>query len=530
VMNITRNPVSASADISARSLFENLWSSDWSAVGLLAVLGLATRLPWMSQVLYHWDSVNFAYAMREFNMAQDQPQPPGYIFYVWLTRLVDLLFHDAQHTMLAISITASILAAIALYFLGKTIFNREVGILSALFLLFSPLYWFYGEIALPHTLDALLVTLGALFLFKVMQGDKKALVPAILVLVVAGGVRQQTLVFLAPLILFSLRKVGWKNFILAGLLGGVLCLTWFLPLIVLNGGLANYLKIMDVFSARFQTTTSLMMGAGWWGLTRNATKYALYTLYGWGLFVFPAIAGGVLLVRRGWKTWIQEKPVFLGLWILPVTLFYLVVHMGQQGLVFVYLPALLLLSAAGLVEGFKNARIRGLITTGLILTSAAIFLFLPEFPMGPGGQRFLTRDTLMNSDRYYLERFTEIRKDYPPSSTIIIASNWHHLQYFLPDYKILPFTIGSKREVDEGQPVNIPSNDFMNTPAGLGIQSSGVQPVYWVLFDPDLDAFNQSPDQFKAVLLPDGASLKVAGLKMDDQLSVNATGFGLESR
>lgn len=529
-MNITRNPVSASADIPARNVLESLWSSDWSAVCLLAFLGLATRLPWMSRVLYHWDSVNFAYAMREFNMAQDQPQPPGYIFYVWLTRLVDLIFHDAQHTMLAISVTASFLAAIALYFLGKTIFNRGVGLLASLFLLFSPLYWFYGEIALPHTLDALFVTLAALFLFRTMRGDRRALVPAILVLVVAGGVRQQTLVFLAPLILFSLRKVGWKNFILAGVLGGVLCLTWFLPLIVLNGGLANYLKIMDAFSARFQTTTSLLMGAGWWGLTRNATKYALYTLYALSLFALPAAAGGALFLRRGWKAWIQEKPVFLGLWILPVTLFYLVVHMGQQGLVFVYLPALLLVSAAGLVESFKGTRTRGLISAGLILASAAVFLFLPEYPQGPNGQRLLTRDTLKNSDRYYSERFETIRKDYPPSSTVIIASTWHHLQYYLPEYKILPFTIGAKREVDESQPVNAPANDFAGTAAGLGLQSTAGQTMNWVVFDPDLEAFNRSLSQFKTIPLPDGDGLKAAQITIDDRLTVNTTGFGLDRR
>ena len=530
MMKTTRDLNSTLPAIALNTRLTSLLSSDWSASILLAFLGLVTRLPWMSQVLYHWDSVNFAYAMREFNMAQDQPQPPGYIFYVWLTRLVDLLFHDAQHTMVAISITASFLSAVALYFLGKTLFNRGVGFLSALFLLFSPLYWFYGEIALPHTLDALLVTLAALFLYKTMRGDLRSLVPAILVLVVAGGIRQQTLIFLAPLTLFSLRKVGWRHFILAGLLGGVLCLTWFLPLILLNGGLANYLKIMDAFTARFQTTTSLFMGAGLWGLTRNVTKYVLYTLYAWSLFILPAAAGAVVFLRRGWKAWNQEKPLFLGLWILPVTLYYLAVHMGQQGLVFVYLPALLLLSAAALDGFVKGPNARGLVIAGLVLASAAVFLFLPEYPLGPTGQRLLTRDTLANSDRYYLERFAAIRKNYPSSSTIIIASNWHHVQYFLPDYKVLPFTIGAKRELDEGQPVIPFSNDVANTPAGLGIHPSTTQPVVWVVFDPELDTFNQSPGLFAPFSLPDGASMQAARLTANDQLRVNDAGFGLVNR
>ena len=43
--------------------------------------------------------------------------------------------------------------------------------------------------------------------------------PAVIVLAIAGGVRQQTIVFLAPLMLFAFRKIGWKLFISAGLVG-----------------------------------------------------------------------------------------------------------------------------------------------------------------------------------------------------------------------------------------------------------------------------------------------------------------------
>ena len=59
------------------------WSitETWSAVALF--LGtVISRVPFRSHVLYHWDSVNFAYAMRRFDVIAEQPQPPGYIAYV----------------------------------------------------------------------------------------------------------------------------------------------------------------------------------------------------------------------------------------------------------------------------------------------------------------------------------------------------------------------------------------------------------------------------------------------------------------
>ena len=65
----------------------------------LSVFVLVSRIPFASKILYHWDSVNFAYAMSEFNLAKEQPQPPGYIIYVWLCRLVAILLHDPQTVM-----------------------------------------------------------------------------------------------------------------------------------------------------------------------------------------------------------------------------------------------------------------------------------------------------------------------------------------------------------------------------------------------------------------------------------------------
>ena len=493
---------------------------------LLAFLGALTRLPWMSKVLYHWDSVNFSFAMRAFDMAKDQPQPPGYILYVWLTRVVDLIFHDAQSTMVAISVTASVLSIFAIYFLGKLIFSQTVGLLAALYLTFSPLFWFYGEIALPHTLDAFLVITAAIFLYRVMIGETKWIYAAVVILAVAGGVRQQTIVFLAPLILFSIRKAGWKHWLAAGLLGALLCLAWFIPLMSLTGGLQNYLKVMDAFSVRFQTTTSLFAGAGWFGLKRNVTKYVLYTLYAWSLFSVPLLGAAIQVIRRKITIGAAEKWLFFGLWILPVSAFYWMVHMGQQGLVFVYLPALLVISAYA--TEILLGRSRSLLRAGafsLVVISAAVFLLLLEYPLGSNGQRLLTAATIANSDRYYQSRFSFIRREDPAASTIIISSNWHHLQYYLPEYKVLPFTIGSKWEVDEGMPVSGSTPLIHAGLAQLGFDGVSSTPVKLILFDPDLSGFNHSPEMFKGVVLPGGDQFQETILNQSDEIVVDGGFF-----
>ncbi len=479
---------------------------------------IVTRLPFQSQILYHWDSVNFSYAIREFSVAKEQPQPPGYIVYVWLTRLVDAAMHNAQATLVSISILASALAVVALFYLGRSMFDRITGLIAALFLAASPLFWFYGEIALPHTLDILLIIVSAWWLYETMRGNYRYLYPAIIVVAVAGGIRQQTLVFLVPLLLFSLRRVGWRRFLTAGVLGVLICLAWFIPLIVLSDGLANYLRVTDEFTRRFQSTTSILLGAGWPGVMRNLLKLVLYTAYGWSIALVPALVYAVARLWRRDGPWPWAKLLFLLLWIAPALAFYTFIHMGQQGLIFVYLPALLLFSALGLVRLLSAwPRWLPVLATAMVLLNVGIFLLVPEYPLGPATQRLLTRTTLINSDHYYQDRFEAIEKSFPAQSTAILAANWHHVEYYLPEYTTLRFNI-------EG-----PNAGGHFTPAELGLSPMADGQVVIVIFDPELREFNQAAELVKVQALPGGGQLEYVKLRWSDQLYLGANSFGLLS-
>jgi len=143
------------------------------AIGLFLAT-ILTRLPFQSAILYHWDSVNFAYAIvGEFDVANGQPHAPGYILYVMLAHAINLLFNDPQTTLVAISITASGLATAALYRLGVEMFDQATGLIAAGLLMTSPLTWFYGEVALPHTLDLAMVVLVAWALYRAMRGESR---------------------------------------------------------------------------------------------------------------------------------------------------------------------------------------------------------------------------------------------------------------------------------------------------------------------------------------------------------------------
>lgn len=495
----------------------------------LFLLTILSRIPFRSQILHHWDSVNFANGMRQFDVLQEHPQPPGYIVYVWLCRLVDLLFHDANTTMVWISIVASGLAVVVLYLLGQAMWNRRVGLAAALFLAFNPLFWFYGEIALPHTLDAFLLLLALWLLCRVRQGEDWLLWPAVVVLSVAGGVRQQTLIFLLPLTLYAAWRAGWKRLLLAGLLGAVLCLAWFVPLMTSCGGIGAYLNKMGTFSERFQRSTSVLMGAGWPGVAYNLRKLVLYTAYGVGAASIPVgLYGVACLARQHWpRRW--DRVAFLGLWTVPALLFYSLIHMGQQGLVFVFLPALLLLGAIGLDRLLAIQRAWMAATALIVAAHVAVFCLVPEYPLGPGTQRLLTRETVLHSDHYYADRFAVIREDFLPESTFILAANWDHVKYYLPAYKSLSIDITPKSEPAAGQTNDRQDEEKAFTAQDLGLTPDANNLIRIVIFDAELAPFNEAPDLTQTVELGHGDQMGILVLPAGQTLYLGQT-FGVDER
>lgn len=303
-----------------------------------------------------------------------------------------------------------------------------------------------------------------------------------------------------------------------------MCAGWFVPLVVKSGGLSNYVQVMGQFSRRFQDTTSILMGAGWSGIRHNVRKLAMYTLYSWNAGMVPGLAyASEHFWRREWlrnaderQHW--EKSAFLALWIAPSLMFYTTIHMGQQGLIFVFLPALLLLSAAGLTWLLRT-RPRSLMgaTAVLVGLNAGIFCLLPEYPLWPGTQRLLTRATLANSDHYYQDRFRAIKQDFAPESTAILAANWHHVEYYLPAYTTLKWGLAQ----------NPGARQIIATPAELGLTLDPEEQAAIVIFDSDKGAFYESTVSTRVLSLEHRGCLPFLILEEGQAFQYGKDSFGI---
>ena len=73
----------------------------------LALLTLLSRWPYRARMLYNWDAVQFALALREFDVAKHQPHPPGYLLYVGLGRLANRSLGDPTLAYVALAMLFS---------------------------------------------------------------------------------------------------------------------------------------------------------------------------------------------------------------------------------------------------------------------------------------------------------------------------------------------------------------------------------------------------------------------------------------
>ncbi len=511
-----------------RGAWSEIFRNEPLRLVLLFLLGVLSRLPFVSQILYHWDSVNFALSLYHFDVAADQPQVPGYILYVMLGRLVNALVGDPQVALVGISLVSSGLAVVALYLLGRATFSRQTGLMAALFLASSPLFWFYGEVALPHSLDTLVVILVVWMLYQVVQGEVRFALPAAVALAIAGGLRPQTQVFLTPLALFAAWRLGWRKALLAMVVMGFVDLLWFVPLVWSVGGLVRYFEVFNVFAGRFNETTSVFSG-GAWGLQRNLRKLGMYTLYAWSLAFIPAMIYGLLRVPRALKLLRRRRFWFLLLWIVPSTLYYTFVHMGQQGLVFVFLPALLLISAESLRRLTESRRaVQWGVTGGLVALQATIFLAFPTYPLGGDRFKILTWQTIRQHDQYYQERLEVVRRRFPPDQTVVMGAAWRHLEYYLNDYPLIRFSVIPKWELGEGRAMETRRGvEVFSLPDLLGQPSPPEGVSYLVLFDDRLLPFLDTPQRALQVPLPGGGDLTYLALDPGERFYVDSDSFGL---
>jgi hypothetical protein len=448
----------------------------WTALAAGAV-ALVTRLPFAARRLWDHDSIQFALGVERYDLAAHHPHPPGYPLYIGLLKLLAALGVDPLHGMVGMAILASGLGAAFLVLLIPELLEEAggesglaPGLFAAALFIFNPLLWFYGELPLLYAVEGGLSVVVAYAAWR-MGESRVHFLGACALFALVGGLRQSTMVLLAPLFLYGVWRAWrrgrrtWGLFFGGAALGGVLVLAWFVPLCLLAGGYGAYRRISAEHFSTLLPQTSILYGAGWGALEHNLTVLAKWAIQG----MLPGMAAlAVLFVaapgsaRAGLRL-LRARALFLAVWALPPMLFFALFHLTKAGYTLVHLPALLvvlaLLAAPGLAGDSVGFRAPAALAAFLVAIGLGAGLFLWGADREPEQSRLWfplrhewNRGSIATYERELDETIATIRQ-YPPASTVLVAVelsgtgsagaqgflySWHrHLQWYLPEYLVV---------------------------------------------------------------------------------------------
>lgn len=422
---------------------------DRSIALLLAIATALSRLPFVADRLWEWDSVLYARSLEygfhvDDVLAGSRPHPPGYIFYVGAAAIGRLLGLDSDHALIAVGVLASAAAVAACYLLCRRFVGQGVALALAVAFASAPLVWLHGEVAMPYILLAPITTALALA-FRDARGSGARHTAAVSFAFGAlGGFRQDLLLFLLPLWLWLIVPAPARARLAAtaALFAG--CLLWFIPSALLSDGPAAYV------------TRSFRQLIGLSGVSANDERSIALNVVLVGDSLFWAGLAVTLLVlilglartlaaMRGQRLAGDREAVFFAVWLLPALLFYLFVHIGEWGFVLSLVPGLFVLGAWLLDPVVANAPSLRRGAVAILLANAVVGagLFLA------GDHPVFSRASVLAHDRATDLKTAYIRDHMPAAATLVVATAEALVaSYYLPDRPVRYSNTAASRQFD----------------------------------------------------------------------------------
>jgi 4-amino-4-deoxy-L-arabinose transferase-like glycosyltransferase len=291
-------------------------------------------------------------------------QPPGY----WLFNRIAGLFADPVLAISVMNILFSVAGVVVFYYAAR-FFTKPLGAFAAAFAYGTIFYaWFSGEIHCTYA-SQLFFPVATFYLFLRYDHEKTArlLWIAALVYAIGTGFRPSDGVFLVPLVLyFAIFRIPRKErFIFLSLIP-LFCLSWIIPTWIAfrqygDGGVQGFATYVS-YITRVQ---SVLSGVRMYTLA-NPVRYLLPLLVGF----WPVLG---LAVRNAIRMWSDWRVKALILWIVPGSLFFIVILISDA-------PYLNFLSAAILLLAIAGPRPASRWMTVTALWNAVVFLALGPIP------------------------------------------------------------------------------------------------------------------------------------------------------
>jgi hypothetical protein len=268
-----------------------------------------------------------------------------------------------------------------------------------------------------------------------VYSGRRSLVPGAVVLGLAAGFRQSSLLLLGPLFLLSCRKASRRQIFAGAAAFCATALCWFVPMVVESGGLSRYFAALyGMWSAvpaqRTVFSHSLLEGISL-GLSRVVVMLFVATLC-FGPFVFLP-----LLTRRVDS---ENKRGYVLAWLVPGLLFFTLIYLifVNSGYLLILCPPIFAWLGSRMAQWMRASTDRW--ATGGVVTACTI-LNLVLFVWGPWYCSFRSVRAL-EADLALMQR--SVREQFSPRETLLVSFDSHflgfrHVGYYLPEFLTLAY-------------------------------------------------------------------------------------------
>ncbi len=209
--------------------------------GAIALVAIAALHYWsVPRSIWEFDESLFAAAVERYAPLLHHPPPPGYPLYIAFAKIVALFTPDAFTALLVTSIVALAAGMLAFVLAFSAITDSPTAIAATALLYASPSMLISGT--LPQS-DTGAMALLALAIWGCVRAADHSTVPALCALLCALciGWRLQLSIAVVPMFLAAVVMMrSWRDRAVAVSVFGLVCLAWFVPLMMAAGGPESY--------------------------------------------------------------------------------------------------------------------------------------------------------------------------------------------------------------------------------------------------------------------------------------------------
>ncbi|MCL6106542.1 MAG: glycosyltransferase family 39 protein [Actinobacteria bacterium] len=358
------------------------------------------------------------------------------------------------------SILGGAISVVLIFIIGKSIFNREVGITAAILLLFSPLVWSYAEISLSYEVEMPLVLASVWFLYQMYYHRRYSVATAILI-GLAAGVREDFLLFLGPFFIVASIRIGGRSMLLSWLAILAAILTWLIPI---THSVGSFTNLRYLYSQQFNIAIrpTSFLAIGYHALINNGKEIFKDILWFLGLTTIVLALAVIQFFKKSnirGQAGAGLRALFIMLLTVPAFFYFLLFQTEQPSFIVSYLAPFMLVVAYLVVLMVTNLTMKvtfahrnggrnvfGMVLAGLLVIISLTNSYLFLHGLGQGNSMFF-RDSLrgFQNSETRTRALLNVVKQFDPNKTVIICKrtdssedlDWRRLMYYLPDYRVV---------------------------------------------------------------------------------------------